>query len=272
MLLGACDNDLIYDIRCARSSDPRPRRARAAAGRARLRRRRSRCHAAAPIRSRCPRSLRQPAGAHRGLQSRHARGRARNRRQRLAARRSRARSRRRPRCNSSTSCSSRPTTSAATSGAAFLGAIKFRYTMWALMAAFLFSFDKLSTGITGLAIILVVLTIFVRGRVHASRAHRRSWHRKYLDYRALAEALRVDYFWEVTGVRRRFRRRIRPRELPAEAGHATSNGSARRCAQSACAWRCRPAAPRPQASTGDHAGWIGDDDSGRAAAAAELLP
>jgi len=35
-------------------------------------------------------------------------------------------------------------------------------------------------------------------------AHRRSWHRKYLDYRALAEGLRVDFYWEIAGVHRRF--------------------------------------------------------------------
>ena len=35
-------------------------------------------------------------------------------------------------------------------------------------------------------------------------AHRRAWHRKYLDYRALAEALRVDFYWEVAGVRKEF--------------------------------------------------------------------
>jgi hypothetical protein len=35
-------------------------------------------------------------------------------------------------------------------------------------------------------------------------AHRRAWHRKYLDYRALAEALRVDFYWEVSGVRKEF--------------------------------------------------------------------
>lgn len=86
----------------------------------------------------------------------------------------------------------------------FLSAIKFRYTLWAAMATLLFAFERASSGVTGLVIILTVLAIFLAGRAHASRAHRHSWHRKYLDYRALAEALRVDYYWEVAGVRRRY--------------------------------------------------------------------
>ena len=86
----------------------------------------------------------------------------------------------------------------------FLRAIKFRYTLWAAMATLLFAFERVSTGVPGLVIILAVLSIFLASRFHASRAHRHSWHRKYLDYRALAEALRVDYYWEVTGVRRRY--------------------------------------------------------------------
>jgi hypothetical protein len=86
----------------------------------------------------------------------------------------------------------------------FLRAILFRYTLWAVMATLLFTFERVSEGVAGLAIILAVLAIFVASRAHASRAHRYSWHRKYLDYRALAEALRVDYYWEVTGVRRRY--------------------------------------------------------------------
>jgi hypothetical protein len=46
--------------------------------------------------------------------------------------------------------------------------------------------------------------VFLLGTLLALWAHRRSWHRKYLDYRALAEALRVDFYWEVAGVRKEF--------------------------------------------------------------------
>jgi uncharacterized membrane protein YuzA (DUF378 family) len=86
----------------------------------------------------------------------------------------------------------------------FLLAILIRYSLWAAMASLLFGFEHLPTGSLGLALILGVLAIFAVSRLHAGRAHRYSWHRKYLDYRALAEALRVDYYWEVTGVRHRF--------------------------------------------------------------------
>lgn len=83
----------------------------------------------------------------------------------------------------------------------FLAAIRLRYTLWAVMAALLFSFERVRYAGPALFIIVSVLAIFVSGRVHAQLAHRRSWHRKYLDYRALAEALRVDYYWEQAGVR-----------------------------------------------------------------------
>jgi hypothetical protein len=86
----------------------------------------------------------------------------------------------------------------------FLGAIKLRYTLWAAMAALLFSFERIESRVVALGVILSVLAIFIAGRIHAVLAHRRSWHRKYLDYRALAEALRVDYYWEVAGVRQRY--------------------------------------------------------------------
>lgn len=142
----------------------------------------------------------------------------------------------------------------------FLRAIKFRYTMWALMAALLFSFDKLSTGMTGLVIIMMVLAIFVTGRQHASRAHRNSWHRKYLDYRALAEALRVDYFWEITGVRRRFAGEfahesfLQKQDSDLEWIRAAMRAVSLRLAM-------RPSAPAPDAFARAHAGWIGDESA-----------
>jgi hypothetical protein len=86
----------------------------------------------------------------------------------------------------------------------FLRAIKVRYSLWAAMATLLIAFKHQSEGLVGLGLICAVLAIFLAGRVHATTAQRRSWHRKYLDYRALAEALRVDYYWEITGVRHRF--------------------------------------------------------------------
>ena len=86
----------------------------------------------------------------------------------------------------------------------FTRTLKARYALWAVMAFLLLAFKKVYEGYEGLAIILAVLAIFGAGSLLASWAHRRGWHRKYLDYRALAEALRVDYYWEIAGVRHNF--------------------------------------------------------------------
>jgi hypothetical protein len=87
----------------------------------------------------------------------------------------------------------------------FLRGLKRRYLMWASMATLLIAFGAgYAEGIPGLVVIAGVLSVFVISRVHAGKAQRHSWHRKGLDYRALAEALRVDYFWEITGVRHRY--------------------------------------------------------------------
>jgi hypothetical protein len=85
----------------------------------------------------------------------------------------------------------------------FTIAIRIRYTLWALMAFLLVSFKKESFGVIGTITILGVVTVFAVGFVFAEWAHRKSWHRKYLDYRALAEGLRVEYYWEVAGVHAR---------------------------------------------------------------------
>jgi len=46
----------------------------------------------------------------------------------------------------------------------------------------------------------VFLLFFVTGLLIAVVAHRRDWHRKYIDYRALAEGLRVQTFWRRAGL------------------------------------------------------------------------
>lgn len=46
----------------------------------------------------------------------------------------------------------------------------------------------------------VFLLFFVIGLFIAMIAHRRDWHRKYIDYRALAEGLRVQSFWRRAGL------------------------------------------------------------------------
>jgi hypothetical protein len=86
----------------------------------------------------------------------------------------------------------------------FTAALKARYAMWALMAFLLIAFKKDSVGGTAMICIGGVLAVFLCGTLLAHWAHRRAWHRKYLDYRALAEALRVDFYWEVAGVRKEY--------------------------------------------------------------------
>src|SRR6185437_8866584 len=42
--------------------------------------------------------------------------------------------------------------------------------------------------------------LFALGALVAVLAQRRDWHRKYLDYRALAEGLRVQSYWRRAGI------------------------------------------------------------------------
>jgi hypothetical protein len=44
------------------------------------------------------------------------------------------------------------------------------------------------------------LALFATGAVVAWLGNRRSWHRRYLDYRVLAEGLRVQAYWSIAGV------------------------------------------------------------------------
>lgn len=50
------------------------------------------------------------------------------------------------------------------------------------------------------AILLAIVTLMVFGMVVNAVAVRGSWHRKYLDYRTLAEGLRVQFYWAAAGV------------------------------------------------------------------------
>ena len=53
---------------------------------------------------------------------------------------------------------------------------------------------------TRLLISVSVLLLFFFGVVYHIIGNRRQWHRKYLDYRALAEGLRVQLYWNLAGV------------------------------------------------------------------------
>lgn len=48
--------------------------------------------------------------------------------------------------------------------------------------------------------LFVFLFLFAAGIVVSAIARRRGWHRKYLDYRALAEGLRVQCYWRRAGI------------------------------------------------------------------------
>lgn len=49
-------------------------------------------------------------------------------------------------------------------------------------------------------LIYLFLAMFATGGIVAILAHRRGWHRKYLDYRALAEGLRIQSCWRRAGI------------------------------------------------------------------------
>jgi len=86
----------------------------------------------------------------------------------------------------------------------FRRAVRIRYALWSLMAFLLITFKhEANTGNAAYSI-FGVLGVFALGALFARWAHRRSWHRKYLDCRALAEGLRVDFYWEIAGVRGEF--------------------------------------------------------------------
>ena len=86
----------------------------------------------------------------------------------------------------------------------YVRALQGRYVLWATMIALLLVFDYHPGGVLGFASISGVLVIFGLAALLARWAKRRRWHRRYLDYRALAEGLRVDFYWEVGGVRMQF--------------------------------------------------------------------
>jgi hypothetical protein len=124
----------------------------------------------------------------------------------------------------------------------FVRALALRYSLWAVMATLLIVFKKESEELPGLLLMSGVLIAFAFGALLARMARRGAWHRKYLDYRALAEGLRVEYYWEIAGVRRSSAGGF------AHDTTSSSNGSARPCARSACAWNCGAAATTPPGS------------------------
>ena len=141
----------------------------------------------------------------------------------------------------------------------FMIALRTRYFLWFAMALLLLSFKKDPDEVAGFTAILGVLLVFGLAGVLALWAHRRNWHRKYLDYRALAEGLRVDFYWEIAGVRSQFGGEfahesfLQKQDIELEWIRAAMRSVSLRLAVSRGA---RPTDGFAQA----FAGWVGDDD------------
>ena len=71
------------------------------------------------------------------------------------------------------------------------------YSVAALMAIAFTVYDNLPAQDD---MIYVFLLLFALGGFLVVLANRRGWHRKYLDYRALAEGLRVQWYWHRIGL------------------------------------------------------------------------
>jgi hypothetical protein len=71
------------------------------------------------------------------------------------------------------------------------------YTVAALMAIAFTAYDNLPAQDD---MLYVFLLLFVLGGFLVVLANRRGWHRKYLDYRAFAEGLRVQWYWRRIGL------------------------------------------------------------------------
>jgi hypothetical protein len=75
--------------------------------------------------------------------------------------------------------------------------LRVTYLLAALMGFALILYADVSTQDV---MIYLFLGFFVAGIVVVGIATRREWHRKYIDYRALAEGLRVQSFWRRAGI------------------------------------------------------------------------
>ncbi|MFU8876518.1 MAG: hypothetical protein ACNA7E_00130 [Wenzhouxiangellaceae bacterium] len=81
--------------------------------------------------------------------------------------------------------------------ARFMTAMRVLYTIAALMGLTVVAYPSVP-WLEFLA--FVFLGLFITGAVIYQVAERGGWHRKYLDYRALAEGLRVQFYWVASGV------------------------------------------------------------------------
>ncbi len=142
---------------------------------------------------------------------------------------------------------------------AFTRALAARYALWAVLAFLLLTFKKNYEGSLGLASISGVLAIFAVGWVLAFWAHRREWHRRFVDYRGLAEGLRVEFFWELAGVRSQFdgtfahESFLQNQDVELEWIRAAMRSVSLRCA-------LYPRSSWPNGFAHAFAAWIGDPD------------
>jgi hypothetical protein len=141
----------------------------------------------------------------------------------------------------------------------FTRALRARYVLWAILAFLLLGFKKEHEGLLGFVSIGGVLIMFGLGWLLALWAHRRSWSRRYLDYRALAEGLRVDFYWELAGVRAQFAGEfahesfLQKQDVELEWIRAAMRSVNLRCAMS-------PRVSWPNGFGHTFAAWVGDAD------------
>ena len=149
-------------------------------------------------------------------------------------------------------------------GRSFRRALAIRFSLWALMAYLLLAFKHNPDGVRGFLTISAVLLAFALSWLLAYWARRRSWDRRYLDYRALAEGLRVDFYWEMSGVRAQFD------DAFAHEGFLQKQDAQiewMRAAMRAVNLRCAllPRAAMPDGVERALGAWVGDPDPARGA-------
>lgn len=82
-----------------------------------------------------------------------------------------------------------------------LSAMRGLYVLAVLMGIAFVCYSDLPTGVPYVGdAIYVFVVLFAAGVWLAWLARRREWHRKYIDYRALAEGLRVQGYWQRAGI------------------------------------------------------------------------
>ena len=141
----------------------------------------------------------------------------------------------------------------------FTRALRTRYALWAVLALLLLGLEQSWNKLFDLANISLVLLVFGAGWALALWAHRRKWHRRFLHYRALAEGLRVDFYWEIAGVRTRFDGEfahesfLQKQDVELEWIRAALRAISLRCA-------LYPRTVWPHGFEHAYAAWIGDPD------------